>query len=79
MKRKDGELAGQLHWNLSGVSHIGVRPNFQRQGIATAMYRWAKELDPDLKHGFVVARVLGRGLTLSILKNESRSVALKPN
>ena len=55
VKREDGELAGQLHWNLSGVSHIGVRPDFQRQGIATAMYRWAKELDPDLKHGMVVS------------------------
>ena len=51
----DGEHVGTLHWNLSGISHLGVRPEFQRQGIATAMYRWARELDPDLLHGMVVS------------------------
>jgi GNAT superfamily N-acetyltransferase len=54
-KDGDGELVGRLHWNLSGISHIGVTPDHQRQGIATAMYRWARELDPDLKHGMVVS------------------------
>jgi GNAT superfamily N-acetyltransferase len=51
----DGEHVGTLHWNLGGVSYLGVRPEFQRQGIATSMYRWARELDPDLLHGMVVS------------------------
>lgn len=56
LREKDGgDLVATMKWRNHGVSHIGVVPKFRRQGIATALFRRAREVDPELKHGMVLS------------------------
>jgi GNAT superfamily N-acetyltransferase len=34
----EGSFAGTMHWNSRHVRKIDVRPQYQRQGVATAMW-----------------------------------------
>lgn len=47
----DGESVGSIDITRDGtIDMIFVSPFYRRQGIATALYKKAKELRPDLKH-----------------------------
>jgi GNAT superfamily N-acetyltransferase len=35
---------GLLEWTSSGIRNVNVRPDLQRQGVATALYRHAQSL-----------------------------------
>jgi 2'-5' RNA ligase/GNAT superfamily N-acetyltransferase len=41
---------GFLAWKNGVVEHVEVAEEFRRKGFATAMFNWAKEIEPDLQH-----------------------------
>jgi GNAT superfamily N-acetyltransferase len=55
--RLDGRVVGWLDWmdartgaRPSTITHVEVAPTFRRLGIASAMLRRARDIDPDLRH-----------------------------
>lgn len=48
----DRQPAGVINWLHQGpVQWIQTEPEFERRGVATEMWRRAKEIDPKIQHG----------------------------
>lgn len=43
-RTKEGDYAGHMLWTSHSIRNIDVHPDFQRQGIATAMWQKGHEL-----------------------------------
>jgi len=47
----DKKFVGFLSWHSDGtIAMVSVSEAFQRQGVASEMFRLAKEINPDLHH-----------------------------
>lgn len=48
----DVRIGGYVSWGgwNPTIGNMSVRPNHQRQGIATELLRRAREIEPDLRH-----------------------------
>lgn len=47
----DREFAGNINWMHGGrVNDILVDPDYRRHGLATELWRRAKEIDPGIQH-----------------------------